>query len=214
MGSVELALRVAWQQHVGTSSEGMLCFDSVVSRHREPARHYHDLRHVGWVVRHSQNIAAGHPVDDLDAVVAAAFFHDAVYEPTRTDNELASARLAERALGEIGWDRARSERVARLVLATTGHALDGADRDTAVLLAADLAVLAAEPARYTEYAAAVRREYAHVDDAGWKAGRAGVLHALLDRPRLFAPDLGLDDWEHRARANITAELAVLEPNDV
>ena len=52
------------------------------------------------------------------------------------------------------------------------HDLEGVDRDTAVLLAADLAVLAAEPSRYVEYATAVRREYAHVDDDAWRAGRA------------------------------------------
>jgi predicted metal-dependent HD superfamily phosphohydrolase len=55
----------------------------------------------------------------------------------------------------------------------------------------------------------VRREYAHVDDAGWRTGRSAVLRTLLARPRLFAAELGLDEWERRARANITSELAVL-----
>ena len=85
--------------------------------------------------------------------------------------------------------------------------MEGVDRDTAVLLAADLAVLAAEPSRYADYATAVRREYAHVDDDAWRSGRARVLRTLLDRPRLFAPELGLDEWERRARANVTSELA-------
>ena len=100
------------------------------------------------------------------------------------------------------------------MLATAGHDAAGADRDTAVLLAADLGVLAAEPARYADYANAVRREYSHVDDDGWRTGRGAVLRNLLDRQRLFATELGLDDWEHRARGNITAELAALDPGDV
>jgi predicted metal-dependent HD superfamily phosphohydrolase len=148
-------------------------------------------------------------VDDLDATVAAAFFHDAVYDPQVSDNEATSARLAARALHEIGWDEQRARRVSELVLSTAAHDVEAADRDTRVLLAADLAVLAAEPARYSDYATAVRREYAHVDDAGWRAGRSAVLRRLLDRPRLFASDLGLDDWEARARANMAAELASL-----
>src|SRR6188472_1312065 len=98
MSGVELELRVAWQQHIGTSAEAAGWFDSVVAFYGSPERHYHDVRHVGWVVRHVLAIAAAHPASDLDAVVAAAFFHDAVYEPTRSDNEAASARLAQRAL--------------------------------------------------------------------------------------------------------------------
>jgi predicted metal-dependent HD superfamily phosphohydrolase len=55
----------------------------------------------------------------------------------------------------------------------------------------------------------VRKEYGHVSDDVWRVGRAAVLHSLLDRPRLFAPRLQLGEWERRARANITSELAQL-----
>ena len=93
-------------------------------------------------------------------------------------------------------------------MATATHDLAGVDRDTAVLLAADLAVLAAEPSRYADYATAVRREYAHVDDDAWRAGRGAVLRTLLDGARSSSPpELGLDEWERRARANLTSELA-------
>jgi predicted metal-dependent HD superfamily phosphohydrolase len=209
VSGVELELRVAWQQHVGTSHAAGEWFDAVIARYREPARHYHDVRHVGWVVRHVAAIAERAPLDDIDATVAAAFFHDAVYDPRRSDNEAASARLARRALGELDWAERRTRRVAELVLATAGHDVEGADHDTCVLLAADLAVLAAEPSRYSAYVTAVRREYDHIDDVKWRQGRSAVLRALLDKPRLFATDLGLDDWESRARGNIAAELASL-----
>jgi predicted metal-dependent HD superfamily phosphohydrolase len=209
MSAVELELRVAWQQHIGTSAAACEWFDAVLGRHREPARQYHDVRHVGWVVRHVLAIAERSSIDDLAATVAAAFFHDAVYDPQRSDNEAASATLAQHALGELDWSPARARRVAELVRATEGHDVEHADRDTCVLLAADLAVLAAEPARYADYATAVRREYAHVDDAAWRSGRSAVLRSLLARPHLFAPDLELGDWEARARANIAAELASL-----
>jgi predicted metal-dependent HD superfamily phosphohydrolase len=209
MAGDELELRVAWQQHIGDSAEAAHWFESVLARYREPGRHYHGVRHVTWVVRHVLSLTRVTPAADLDVVVAAAFFHDAVYDPVAGDDEAASARLAQRALGEIGWGQERLERVAAMVEATVAHDVDGADHDTCLLLAADLAVLASEPARYGDYATAVRREYAHVDDAGWRSGRAAVLRSLLDRPHLFAPDLGLDEWEARARANLTAELASL-----
>jgi predicted metal-dependent HD superfamily phosphohydrolase len=208
--STELELTVAWQRHVGTGVEAEHWFDTVLSFYRSPGRHYHDARHLAWVVRHIAAIAGAHALDDIDAVVAAGFFHDAVYEPARPDNEQASAALAERALAEIGWSANRCARVATMVQATAGHHLDRADADTQVLLAADLAVLASEPSRYADYALAVRKEYAHVPDDAWRTGRAELLRSLLDRPHLFATRLGLEDWERRARANIASELAQLE----
>ena len=76
------------------------------------------------------------------------------------------------------------------------------------MLDADLAVLAAEPSRYQAYARGVRAEYTHVDDAAWRTGRAAVLRAFLDRPAIYrtAP---MRNQEHRARANLAAELSGL-----
>lgn len=207
MADDDLELRIAWEQHLGRAPISSAWFDSVTSRYRQAARHYHGVRHLRWAVRHATEL--GGQADDLSAVVAAVFFHDAVYDATRSDNEQASADLAERALTELGWPPAQREHVAAMILATIDHRVDGADADTSVLLAADLGVLAAEPGRYGDYTRAVRREYAHVDDHDWRAGRSAVLRSLLDRPHLFAPGLGLHDWEQRARANIAAELATL-----
>jgi predicted metal-dependent HD superfamily phosphohydrolase len=209
VSGVELELRVAWQRHLGSSAVATQWFDEVLGAYRAEGRHYHGIRHVAWVVRHVETIAADHPLDDLSAAVAAAFFHDVVYDTLRHDNEAESGAMAQRAVREIGWPEEVCRHVAELVLATAGHDVQGVDRDTAVLLAADLAVLAAEPSRYSDYAIAVRREYAHIDEAGWRSGRGAVLRSLLDRPNLFAPELGLDEWERRARANLTSELASL-----
>jgi predicted metal-dependent HD superfamily phosphohydrolase len=199
----EAELRIAWQRHVGDAAH----FESVVGRYREPHRHYHGLQHLVRVVRHVHELAEHQPVDDLDAVVAAAFYHDAVYDPSSSDNENASARLAERHLTELGWPSTRVERVASMVRATAHH--DASDDHAAVLLDADLAVLGEEPAVYQAYANGVRAEYHHVDDAAWRRGRTAVLAHFLQRPTLYATPVGRARWEARARANLTAELASL-----
>lgn len=215
----ELELRVAWDQHVAPDAPTAPSdewFDAVLAHHREPHRRYHGVRHLRWVVRHAIDLAERPEVNgrvaDVGAVVAAAFFHDAVYDTTRTDNEAVSAQLARRALEELGWRPDRAASVVGLVGATAGHATtataDGA-LDTAVLLAADLAVLASDPASYAEYVVGVRAEYAHVSDAAWRKGRALVLRGFSERPAIFDPALGLDAWERRARANLAAELASL-----
>ena len=207
MTNDDLELRVAWQRHLGGSLPATRWLDSVLGHHRSAGRHYHDNRHIKWVVRHVTALASH--TDDLGAVVAAAFFHDVIYEVTRSDNESASGRLADRALTELDWQPDRRGHVVTMIEATATHDVDRADADTQVLLAADLAVLATEPAKYADYVRSVRREYAHVNDADWQLGRSAVLRGLLERPHLYAPTLELHGWDDRARANMTAELATL-----
>ncbi|MDW3214247.1 MAG: hypothetical protein R8G01_09640 [Ilumatobacteraceae bacterium] len=217
MSSGDLELRVAWERHVGTGEVSGGWYESVIARHHEAHRHYHDVRHVRWVVRHVGELAAardGDQVADLGAVVVAAFFHDVVYDPTASDNEVASATLAARALAELDWPTARVARVVAMIEGTAHHRVDTVDGepitlDTAVLYAADLGVLAADPAGYADYVRNVRREYGHVDDADWSAGRTAVLRSFLERRAIYAPELGLDAWERRARANLAAELDTL-----
>lgn len=206
--SEEVELRAAWSSAVGRDARCLAALDEVVGRHREPQRRYHGVRHVVWVVRHVHELAAEVPVRDLGAVVAAAFFHDAVYRPGATDNEQESAALAERVLADLGWEADRCREVGALVRATERHEPDG-DPDRSVLIDADLAVLGSEPAAYQAYVTGVRAEHAGVDDGAWRRGRSEVLRRLLDRRPLYATEPGRRRWESRARANVTAELATL-----
>ena len=95
-----------------------------------------------------------------------------------------------------------------LILTTSAHQPDAADDEALLLSDVDLAILGAPPARYARYASAVRAEYSHVDDAGWRRGRGEVLTTFLDRPVLFHHPR-LDGWDARARRNLSGELARL-----
>ena len=208
MSEPDLELDVAWQRHV-SSDRGLL--DGLLARHREKQRRYHTATHVAWVIRHVEDLAATEPVDHLDEIVAAAFYHDAIYEPTHPANERASARLARRDLATLGWSTDAIDRAATMIEATE-HGSEASGRpsgDAAILLDADLAVLGSDPAAYSAYVAGVRAEYRHVDDPDWRVGRAAVLQAFLDRPAIFATPTGRERWETRARANLAAELASL-----
>ena len=218
MSADEHELRAAWSRCVDDSRDARVLFDSLMGRHREAHRHYHGVRHVTWVVRHVEELAAAEPVDDIGAVVVAAFFHDAIYDPQGSGNEAASARLADRELTVLGWDEARRQRVAAMVEATARHdvpsgsgtdAATPIDIDIAVLLDADLAVLGSEPASYQAYVDGVRSEYAHVSADDWRSGRTQVLQSFLDRPSVYATPTGRTRWEARARANLAAEVASL-----
>ncbi len=208
MSDSELEARVAWQRHLGRGRVADTWFEKVVTRYREPQRHYHDVGHLRWVVRHVELLADDNRLTDLAGVIAAAFFHDAIYDPTAPDNEVASARLAAKALGELEWATERIAAVEAMIKGTARHDITDPDLDIdhSLLYAADLAVLAAEPAGYSDYVRNVRREYHHVSDIEWATGRTAVLQEFLQRPAIYAPGLELEAWEQRARGNLTSEI--------
>ncbi|MEI5099278.1 hypothetical protein RB200_12455 [Streptomyces sp. PmtG] len=181
--------------------------DALLARWSEPHRRYHTPTHLTAVLDHIDTLQTH--ADNPHLVRLAAWFHDAVYAPDRSENEERSARLAERALPEAGLTAADTAEVARLVRLTVTHDPAEGDRDGEVLCDADLAVLAAPPDAYAAYAAAVREEYAFVPDAAFREGRANVLRQLLALPRLFRTPYGAAHWESPARENLVAELALL-----
>ncbi len=179
----------------------------LLGRWTEPHRGYHDLAHLDEVMRRLDLLVAETPHPAV--VRLAAWFHDAVYDPTASDNEERSAELATTTLAALGLGPDVVAEVARLVRVTATHDVADADRDAAVLCDADLAVLAADPLRYESYVEGVRREYQHLDDTTFNGGRAEVLSRLLDRPQLFRTGYGRREWEEGARANAAAELRSL-----
>ncbi|MFC3821473.1 metal-dependent phosphohydrolase [Planomonospora venezuelensis] len=187
-----------WRELAGPHAEAL--GRDLIARYAEPHRKYHTTAHLEAVLAHVDALAPH--ADNPDLVRLAAWFHDAVYDPRRGDNEERSARLAERALPEMGLPPEEVAAVARLVRLTVTHAPEPSDADGAVLCDADLAILAAPPDLYAAYAAAVREEYAFVPDDAFRAGRAAVLRSLLDLPAIFR----VSGAEAAARANIREEL--------
>jgi predicted metal-dependent HD superfamily phosphohydrolase len=182
--------------------------DRLLAAYDEPQRGYHDRRHLAEVLAHVADLAGCSSGVDRDTVLLAAWFHDAVYEGSRDDEER-SAVLAHDELRAVGVSTAVVAEVTRLVRLTADHRPTTGDAAGEVLCDADLAILAADPERYAEYVAGVRSEYAHLDDATFRAGRAAVLRALLGKPALFHTDTARRSWEERARANVERELAEL-----
>ncbi|WP_141577931.1 HD domain-containing protein [Actinomadura sp. WMMA1423] len=193
-----VALAGPHTRHIGTELD---------QRYGEPHRRYHTRAHLVAVLDLVDELA-GH-AGDPDAVRLAAWFHDAVYDPERADNEERSARLAARMLADTDLPEAVVARVVRLVELTAAHAPQEDDLDGQVLCDADLAVLGSEPEEYAAYAAAVREEYAFVPDEFFHAGRAEVLNGLLALPSLFHTPPARERFEERARNNIRTELLLL-----
>lgn len=166
-------------------------------------RGYHDLRHLAEVLDRLADLGCSD-----SRVLLAAWFHDAVYDG-RPEAEERSARWAEDALPSLGLSAEEVAEVARLVRLTEDHRPAPGDASGEALTDADLAILAADDARYAEYVAGVRAEYAHVPEPDFAAGRAAVLSDLLAKETLFHTAVARERWEERARENLARELADL-----
>jgi predicted metal-dependent HD superfamily phosphohydrolase len=171
-----------------------------------PPRAYHDLGHVQEVLRHYAEVAQGpgwlQPVEPYLAVL----YHDAIYEPRRRDNESRSARLAIARIAQwwpdAGVDGAR---VAQLIEYTARHGqlnADDVDRDAALFLDCDMAILGAEPVAFDAYDRGIAAEYRHLPGWLFKMARRRFLKALLARERIFLSDFFRDRYEARARGNL------------
>lgn len=211
---MDSGLRERWQRLVAPLAVGEAEATHVLRdlwrRYDEPHRAFHTVSHLRHVLDVVDFLHGSEPAHDPTGVELAAWFHDAVYDPASEHNEERSAQLAADTL--LGWDvpDARVAHVVDLVLATRTHL--AADHDTAVLIDADLAVLASPPDSYDLYRRGVRVEYRHLDEAQWRSGRAAFLRSMLARDRLFTTATMRERGETVARHNLSTELGELGPD--
>jgi len=181
------------------------------ARHAEPQRHYHTWDHIEALRRWFGQRRAD--LTDPVAVELAILFHDAVYDPTRSDNEAESARLLKDT-DLPGLDDAVRARAVRMIEATARHeipdGLEPADQsDMAEFLDMDLSILGAPKAVFDAYEQAIRREYAFVPEPLYRETRRGILQRFVERPSLYFSDWGRVMFEARARENLAASIAAL-----
>ncbi|MGY6502376.1 MAG: HD domain-containing protein [Acidimicrobiales bacterium] len=196
----DLAARIGW-----TGDEATAVGTDLIDRYREPHRHYHDTVHLAAVLASLDELSA--PVPPPVVVELAAWFHDAVYAGRPGDDETASAQLARGRLADSPLAEPDVEAVAAMVESTARHMDPTADHDsdTALLLDADLSILAAPVAQYETYVGGVRAEHADVDDERFRRGRLAVVEALLARDPLFLTPAGRSRLEPAARQNLRRE---------
>jgi predicted metal-dependent HD superfamily phosphohydrolase len=182
--------------------------EDLIARWNEPHRSYHDERHLEEVLL-SLNHLATRGEQLAHETLLAAWFHDAVYRGTATD-EQDSADLAVAWLREVGSAPDLAQRVGEIVVATKpGLSVAHESPALAHLLDADLAIFASSESRYLQYSTAVRAEYAHLPEPDFRAGRARILSEYVGKPTIYRTDTARQLWEARARTNLQREIDML-----
>jgi predicted metal-dependent HD superfamily phosphohydrolase len=182
-------------------------FRDLTAGYSEPHRKYHTMQHLEECFAKLQELRAlAHKLEEIEL---ALWFHDAIYDTRRKDNEEKSARWARSAILEAGVAAPAGDRVYELVMATRHNAVP-AGGDAQILVDVDLSILGASPDRFDEYERQVRQEYSWVPGLLFRRERRKVLEDFLKRRTLFQSKPFIAAYETQARANLQRSIDKLK----
>ena len=192
--------------HLGVPVADANLFDELCARYCEPHRKYHTLQHLDECFEKLKALQAEaiHPGE----IELALWFHDAIYDIRRQDNEERSADWARSSVVAAGLSKSVADRVHSLVMVTRHNAVPG-EPDEAILVDVDLSILGATKDRFDEYEKQIREEYSWVPDFLFRSRRCSVLTGFLQRPTIFNTRTFVETYEARARENLKRSIKKL-----
>jgi len=194
-----------WRQ-LGASSANENLYHQLVACYSEPHRRYHTIQHLNECLTHLEDVRA--LADHADEVELALWFHDAIYDTSKKDNEQRSAEWARDSVLAGGVSSEKAGRVYELIMATMHNAVP-AGRDAEVLVDIDLGILGAGADRFDDYEVQVREEYSWVPESLYRAARRKVLEQFVNREWIYSTEPFRSKYEAQARENIARSLARL-----
>lgn len=177
-------------------------WNEIEKKYSSRKRHYHNLEHLVALI--NQLNECRNKINDWDVLLFSVFYHDAVYNVLKSDNEERSAELAVQRLLQIQFPFDKINLVREQVLATKSHAISS-NADTNFFTDADLSILGQSPAVYEQYCRQIRKEYSIYPDIIYKPGRKKVILHFLEMERIFKTEYFFSKYEMQARENLERE---------
>ncbi len=194
--------KAVWRE-LGAATVDEMLFHQLVASYSEPHRKYHTMQHLEECFAQFDRVRS--EAERPGEVELALWFHDAIYDTTRKDNEQRSAEWARASALAGGLSSEPANRVYELILVTMHDAVP-ADRDALVLVDVDLSILGADAARFDEYELQIREEYEWVPGSLYGKARRQILRGFLERERIYSTEYFSGAHEARARENIARSL--------
>lgn len=180
-------------------------------------RPYHSLNHV------ESGLNLLKDVKDLCEnnllVVYAWWYHDYLYTPGSSLNELASAEHARFNALLLGLGADVAKNVVHLIIATrhdmlyptaVGKMFCTDSNDQKIIHDVDLAILGADSKTYDEYANDTEIEYSVFSSDVYNKGRLLILKTFLELEHIFYLKYFQERFEDTARKNLAAEINAIE----
>jgi predicted metal-dependent HD superfamily phosphohydrolase len=209
---VKDTLYAVWQQlqEPYTENESLIEreFQVIADRYSAPQRHYHTLDHVYALLQ--LQLAHADVISDNENFLHAIFFHDIVYDVTRSDNEERSAIAAADFLRKTSYPVQDIAAVMSFIHATKTHVNIDGNPDLDYFLDFDLSILSVSPDAYAAYVRQIREEFSVYPNEVFNTGRKKVLQQFIQSPFIYKTETFRKEREAIARQNILAELKALE----
>lgn len=195
-----------WEK-IGAESDGEKMFWELSALYSNPQRKYHNFDHIQDCLLQLETVRG--ISDDPLALEVAIWFHDAIYNPSKKDNEEQSALYAYEKLkvGEVSLEF--TQKVKELILATK-HLQSQKDHDFQFMVDIDLTNLAVSFEEFVINTQKIREEYTGLSDKDFKRGRAVFLRSMLTRERIYYSDYFFQRYEIAARKNLQESIVLLE----
>ncbi|MCM8538143.1 MAG: hypothetical protein NE334_19525 [Lentisphaeraceae bacterium] len=196
-------MEITWFKLFGKSNKTIQAFDSFRCRYGEPGRFYHNHKHIESCLSSYLHIEAS--IIDNFSFQIALLFHDVIYDPVRSDNELQSAQYAVKFLESIDISTETISKVERLIMLTK-HPSQPVSSDEKYLIDIDLAILGSSREEYKLYTEQIRKEYSFVPMEAYKTGRKNLLSSFLQEDFIYSTEYFQVKLEEQAKVNLRKEL--------
>ncbi|TRZ48824.1 MAG: N-methyl-D-aspartate receptor NMDAR2C subunit [Dehalococcoidia bacterium] len=190
-------------------------------KYLEDGRHYHNLNHIDQcmdVFDALDNLVEhiGIDIPEIDALGCAVWFHDVVYVPGSKDNERLSANMAEACILDLVPDEEgraaledQNNLIRRCILASR-HDRTPSDIYEAYMIDIDLSILGTDYREFLMYNEAIKKEYKHVPEQDYIAGRTAILQGFLNRDHIYYTPFFRRAFETKARENLQLAIKALQ----
>lgn len=193
-----------WKR-IGAQGDADAVYSDLERRYCEPHRHYHTLLHI------ADGFGDLDTVSDIsknpDALEAAWFLHDSVYELLSKTNEQDSAQLGASIFSHAGVRYPLIRDMCRLVI-VTDHKTPPVTIDEKIIVCNDLAMFGKPEETFDRYDSGIYQEYvvhANVPEDFYKEKRTEILSGFLDRSKhggIYTIGYYKDRYEGQARKNL------------
>jgi predicted metal-dependent HD superfamily phosphohydrolase len=190
-----------WQRNLveGATDDSSAIHERLLDGYSEPHRHYHTLDHIEHCLDLFEQCKS--LVNHADTLELAIWFHDAILDPARRDNEARSTELYLQ-LSEGAQSEVQRQAVHRLIMSTQHDSKFLGDDDSIYMVDIDLSSFGLPWDEFLRDSRAIRAERPQLSDENYYLNQTRFQRSLLARPRFYLSDFFFDRLEARARTNL------------